>query len=68
VRTKVFSLQQELFTRDALKEATRDGVPPIDLIDGELLCDKLKDLTLGVEIEFIEKVVVVIKEDWFEKL
>ena len=27
------------FTRDAIKEATRDGAPPIDLIDGELLCD-----------------------------
>jgi restriction system protein len=23
------------FTRDVIKEATRDGAPPIDLIDGE---------------------------------
>lgn len=23
------------FTRDAMREATRDGAPPIDLIDGE---------------------------------
>jgi len=29
------------FTREAIKEATRDGAPPIDLIDGEILCDKL---------------------------
>ena len=35
------------FTREAIKEATRDGAPPIDLIDGELLCDKLKELKLG---------------------
>src|SRR5690625_6030692 len=32
------------FTREALKEATRDGAPPIDLIDGDQLCDKLKEL------------------------
>lgn len=53
------------FTREALKEATRDGAPPIDLIDGDLLCDKLKELKLGVETEFIEN--VKINEDWFNK-
>lgn len=36
------------FTSDARKEATRDGAPPIDLIDGDRLCDLLKDLSLGV--------------------
>ena len=36
------------FTGDAQKEATRDGVPPIDLIDGELLMDRLEELGLGV--------------------
>ncbi len=54
------------FTRDALKEATRDGAPPIDLIDGELLCEKLKELKLGIDIELIEN--VKIKEDWFNSL
>jgi len=54
------------FTRDAYKEATRDGAPPIDLIDGELLCEKLKEYKLGVETELIEK--CVIKSDWFDKL
>lgn len=54
------------FTRDAIKEATRDGAPPIDLIDGELLCDKLKEFGLGLETEIIEKVKV--KTDWFNKL
>lgn len=54
------------FTRKALKEATRDGALPIDLIDGELLCDKLKELKLGLEIELIEN--VKIKTDWFDKL
>lgn len=54
------------FTREAIKEATRDGAPPIDLIDGELLCDKLKELKLGVETKLIEA--VEIKNDWFTNL
>lgn len=54
------------FTRDAIKEATRDGAPPIDLIDGELLCEKLKELKLGIETKFTE--VVEVKKDWFDKL
>ncbi|TCD04437.1 restriction endonuclease [Pedobacter frigidisoli] len=54
------------FTREAIKEATRDGAPPIDLIDGELLCDKLKELKLGVDTKFVEEVIVT--SEWFEKL
>jgi restriction system protein len=37
------------FTGPATAEATRDGAPPIDLIDGERLCDLLKEHQLGVE-------------------
>ncbi|WP_431294576.1 restriction endonuclease [Pedobacter sp. P26] len=54
------------FTREAIKEATRDGAPPIDLIDGELLCDKLKELKLGIEIELVEE--VKIRTDYFDTL
>lgn len=54
------------FTREAVKEATRNGVPLIDLIDGDLLCDKLKELKLGVDIKIIES--VEIKNDWFKNL
>lgn len=54
------------FTREAKKEAQRDGAPPIDLIDGNEFAEKLKELTLGVEIEIIEK--VKIKRDWFKSL
>lgn len=54
------------FTREALKEATRDGAPPIDLIDGELLCDKLKELKLGVETHLQET--IDIKNEWFNNL
>jgi restriction system protein len=44
------------FTPDATREATRDGAPPIDLIDGDQLCDILKDLGLGVTTETVEEV------------
>lgn len=51
------------FSRDAIKEATRDGAPPIDLVDGDLLADKLKELQLGVTTTMIESVSV--NESWF---
>ncbi len=38
------------FTKDARVEAQRDGAPPIDLIDGETLVAKLKELRLGVRV------------------
>ncbi|ELS03469.1 restriction endonuclease [Xenococcus sp. PCC 7305] len=54
------------FTSGAKKEATRDGAPALDLIDGEQLCSILKDLKLGVDTNTIE--VVQIKESWFNGL
>jgi Restriction endonuclease len=36
------------FTGDAKAEATRDGAPPIDLVDGDRLCELLKVYDLGV--------------------
>ncbi len=54
------------FTREALKEATRDGAPPIDLIDGDLLCDKLRELKLGITTRMTET--VDIKDEWFINL
>ena len=52
-----------MFSRDARKEAQRDGAPPIDLVDGIQFAEHLKDLGLGVEIENVEQ--VKIREDWF---
>ena len=46
------------FTADARREATRDGAPPIELIDGDQLCDLLKELRLGVSTEMVEKITV----------
>ena len=54
------------FTRDAIKEATRDGAPPIDLIDGEQLVQRLKELGLGVKIEMVESIEVDI--NWFANI
>ena len=38
------------FTPAAKDEATRDGAPPIDLIDGRSLVDLLKEKKLGVKV------------------
>ena len=47
------------FSRDAKIEAVRDGAPPIDLVDGEQLLDKLKELRLGVTVKMVEQVSVL---------
>jgi restriction system protein len=52
------------FTPAAVKEATRDGAPPIDLIDGDEFANKLKELSLGVKTEKVEA--VRIEDEWFQ--
>lgn len=47
------------FTRDARAEATRDGVPVVELVDGDRLCELLKELGLGLEVETVERVSVL---------
>jgi len=54
------------FTREAKKEATRDGSTPIDLIDRNDFAEHLKELGLGVTVEMVEE--VKIKCDWFKNL
>ena len=54
------------FTRDAQKEATRDGAPPIDLVDGEQLTDLLHSLKLGIRTLRVERVIV--EPDWFKAI
>lgn len=53
------------FTKDAVREATRDGAPAIDLIDGDQLVDKLKELGLGVQIRKIEVEEISVDKNWF---
>lgn len=54
------------FTPDAQREAVRDGAPAIDLVDGESLCDLLKQLKLGVNVRTVE--VVNIQPDVFSAM
>jgi restriction system protein len=56
------------FTKDALKEATRDGAPAIDLVDGDQLVEKLKQVSLGVSTKKIEVEQVSIDPKWFSSL
>ncbi|HIK35823.1 MULTISPECIES: hypothetical protein [unclassified Thermosynechococcus] len=52
-----FPCALETFTRDAVKEATRDG---------EQLIQRLKDLELGIKVKTVELVEVDV--GWFENL
>lgn len=54
------------FTPAASKEATRDGAPPIDLVDGDELAEKLKELGLRIRKELVERISV--DEAWFESI
>ena len=50
------------------KEATRDGAPAIDLVDGDQLVEKLKQLALGVTTKKVEMEQVSIDHKWFSGL
>jgi restriction system protein len=54
------------FTLEARREATRDGAPPVDLIDGHLLAEKLKELKLGVKTNLVEHIEVI--DEWFRSI
>lgn len=54
------------FTADARREATRDGAPAIDLVDGDALAELLKELGLGVRVKKVEE--VEIEPDFFKAI
>lgn len=54
------------FTKQASDEATRDGAIAIDLIDGQRLCDLLKQYELGVKTEIVERVTIL--ADWLAEI
>lgn len=56
------------FTRDARLEATRDGAPLIDLVDGEQLLEKLKELRLGVQVSERTVEEVAVFPQFFEEI
>lgn len=54
------------FTRDAEQEAERAGAKPIELINGDRLCDLLKKHGVGISVESVERVTVDL--DFFKSL
>ncbi|MBA2752411.1 MAG: restriction endonuclease [Actinobacteria bacterium] len=56
------------FSKDARLEATRDGAQPIELIDGEMLCDLLKQYELGVETVPRVEEDITVRHDFFEDI
>lgn len=56
------------FTPDARREATRDGAPAIDLIDGDTLADLLKSLQLGVRVEKVISEKVTVDDGFFDEI
>ena len=51
------------FSLDAKGEAVRDGVPPIELVDGE----KMTDMFENVELGLIPKIIYEIDDNFFEE-
>jgi len=54
------------FTADAQNEASRDGATAIDLVDGDFLCELIKQHGLGVHTRTVEEVTV--DESWFHAI
>ncbi|PYT05831.1 MAG: restriction endonuclease [Acidobacteria bacterium] len=52
-----------VFTSEARKEAARDGVPPIELVDGQKMIDMFVDLELGLKTVTIYE----IDDDFFKE-
>lgn len=56
------------FTADAVKEAARDGAPPVELIDAAALCDLLKEYGLGVSTRVRQVEEVEVEPSYFASL
>jgi restriction system protein len=56
------------FTKDAIREATRDGAPAIDLVDGDQLVEKLKELSLGINTTIKQVEEINIDINWFQQV
>jgi len=55
------------FTRDAQAEASRDGALPVELIDGDRLCDLLREYNLGVDVRQRIEEDVVVNPEFFDE-
>ena len=46
-----------------MHHSSRDGAPPIDLLNGEDFAEKLRELGIGIRTEKVE--LVHVEEAWF---
>ena len=53
------------FTRSAREESSRDGAPPVELIDGDDLCDLLREYELGIRTRIRQVEDVSVDPDFF---
>ena len=56
------------FSREARREAYRDGAPPLDLLDGEELVKKLKELGMGIQVKQRTIEDVFVDEAYFKSI
>lgn len=63
---KALFMTTGVFTKSAKEEALRDGAPTIDLFDGNDICDLIKNLKLGINIQTSEEISVI--REWFLKI
>ena len=56
------------FTREARAEAVRDGAPPVDLIDGDELCDLLLEYEIGVRVRVRTVKDITVDQVFFEDM
>ena len=54
------------FTEPAKKEASRDGATPIELIDGDRLCELLRDYGIGISVKEVVTQEVTLELDLFD--
>lgn len=55
------------FTKDAQAEVTWDGAPPVELIDGERLCELMKQYGLGVTVKQRTEEDIVVDTEFFRE-
>ena len=56
------------FTSEAKVEAVRDGAPPVDLIDGDELCELLREYEIGVRVQVRTVEDITVDQGFFEDM
>jgi len=56
------------FTSEAKAEAVRDGAPPVDLIDGDELCELLREYEIGVRVHVRTVKDITVDQSFFDDM